>query len=310
MQERAGKTEVFQYDEVPEKLRIQIWHILTDAIGRVPEKATLNTLNRSERYKAEGIRAQMEISWKQIHDDLAKEIGFLDIYQTLGRKPILDLDCNAYFKKCEFFLLETTLDQVWDLVELCFCFIKSKCDKLSVDELINEFNVYCRDHAVGYEHVNDKIIRVDSQYVHAEVVLPALNLLQDSRFDGASEEFLNAHKHFREGRNNEAVNAANNAFESTMKNICTIEKWKFKQSHSAADLVDILFKNKLIPDYHQRHFSKLTELLKSGVSTIRNKETAHGQGSKSVNVSNSLAAYALHLTASNIVFLVSAMNDQ
>ena len=182
--------------------------------------------------------------------------------------------------------------------------------KIFVDEFINEFNFRSRDHGVGYEYVNDKIIRVDSQYVHAEVVLPALNLLQDNRFDGASEEFLKAHKHFCKGRNKEAVNVANNAFESTMKIICTIKECEFKPSNSASDLVDIMFTNKLIPDYLKRHFSKLAELLKSGAPTIRNKETAHGQGSKSVDVSDSLAAYALHVTASNIVFLVSAMNDE
>ena len=293
MQERAGKTEVFQYDSIPKKLRTQIWFILTDGIGGMSEMDT----------------------WQQIHNDLAREIGVLDLYEALSGVPIPNF--NSCFEKCKFFLLKTTLEHVWDLVELCFRFMKNRNvifrnsnDKIFRNKLINEFNVRCRDHAVGYEYVNDKIIRVDSQYVHAEVVLPALNLLQHSQFDGASEEFLNAHKHLREGRNNEAVNAANNAFESTMKIICTIKKWKLKQNNSASDLVDILFKNKLIPDYLKRHFSKLAELLKSGAPTIRNKETAHGQGSKPVDVSHSLATYALHLTASNIVFLVSAMNDQ
>ena len=44
----------------------------------------------------------------------------------------------------------------------------------------------------------------------------------------------------------------------------------------------------------------------SGAPTVRNKEAGHGQGSEPVNVPEYLAAYVLHLTASNIVLLVEA----
>ncbi len=47
-------------------------------------------------------------------------------------------------------------------------------------------------------------------------------------------------------------------------------------------------------------------MLQSGVPTLRNKQSGHGQGSTVAEVPAYMAAFTLHLTASNIVFLLSA----
>jgi hypothetical protein len=65
-----------------------------------------------------------------------------------------------------------------------------------------------------------KLIRIDSQYVHAEAVKPAIFLLQEAEFEGASEEFLKAHNHYSQGQNKEATAEALKTFESTLKSIC------------------------------------------------------------------------------------------
>ena len=52
----------------------------------------------------------------------------------------------------------------------------------------------------------------------------------------------------------------------------------------------------------------LRSVLESGLPTVRNKTkgSGHGQGKELINIPGHLAAYALHLAASNIVLLVEA----
>lgn len=59
----------------------------------------------------------------------------------------------------------------------------------------------------------------------------------------------------------------------------------------------------------QSHVSALRSLLESGVPTIRNKLGGHGQGEEIRHVSQHHASYALHLTASNILFLSDMENE-
>ena len=56
----------------------------------------------------------------------------------------------------------------------------------------------------------------------------------------------------------------------------------------------------------QSHFTGLRSTLESGVPTVRNKLSGHGQGAEEINVPDYIAAYALHLTASNILLLAKA----
>ena len=57
------------------------------------------------------------------------------------------------------------------------------------------------------------------------------------------------------------------------------------------------------------HFTALISILKSGVPTVRNDQSAHGQGSEEIIVPEYIAAYMVHLTASNILLLVNADQD-
>lgn len=75
-------------------------------------------------------------------------------------------------------------------------------------------------------------------------------------------------------------------------------------------LIDTVFSNDLISPEMKSHFNGLRSALESGVPTLRNQagRGAHGQGSTPVEVPDYLAAYCLHMTAVNIVFLVEAHN--
>jgi hypothetical protein len=71
-------------------------------------------------------------------------------------------------------------------------------------------------------------------------------------------------------------------------------------------LISIIFEKGLVPDYLQSEFTAWRATLEAGVPTVRNRAAGHGQGAEPAEVPKYLAAYALHMTASGIVFLVEA----
>ena len=131
-------------------------------------------------------------------------------------------------------------------------------------------------------------------------------MLSDPMYEGANEEFLSAHEHYREGKYKECLNDCLKAFESTIKSICTQRGWEFNSGDTAKRLIDIVFEHELIPSFMQTHFTALRSTLEAGVPTVRNRLSGHGQGVEEVIVPESVAAYALHLTASNVLLLTRA----
>ena len=178
--------------------------------------------------------------------------------------------------------------------------------ELSSDEAIDELNHRFLEHGVGFRYESGQIIRIDSQFVHSEVVRPALSMLSTPMYEGANEEFLNAHNHYRAKRYKECLNDCLKAFESCIKAICKKRKWSYNGKDTASRLIDIVFSKELIPSFMQSHFSTLKNTLTDGIPTVRNRLSGHGQGPEEVAVPEYIAAYALHLTASNILLLARA----
>lgn len=131
-------------------------------------------------------------------------------------------------------------------------------------------------------------------------------MLYEVEFEGPSDEFISGHEHYRHGRNREAIADALKAFESTMKAICDARGWSYPQNATAAPLVDIVFNENLVPSHLRGEFEALGATLKSGLPAVRNRAGGHGQGAQVVEVPAHLAAYALNLAATNIVFLVES----
>ena len=147
---------------------------------------------------------------------------------------------------------------------------------------------------------------MDSQYVHAEVVKPALALLSGQDFEGPRQEFLAAHQHYRTGEHRQAVAMAANAVESTLKAIFDQKDWDYQKGARISDLVKVAKANALWPDYLDASFDQLVATLQSGLPKIRDNDASHGQGATPKNVPGYIAAYALHLAASNILFITEA----
>lgn len=161
-----------------------------------------------------------------------------------------------------------------------------------------------KEHGVGYQFDGGEIIKVDSTYVHSEIVKPTIKLLWNKKFEGANNEYLKAHDHYKHGRNKECLSECLKAFESTMKIICKEKNWAYNDMDTSKNLIQICFKNDLIPSFTQNQFTSLRNLLESGVPTIRNRLGGHGQGQVPQKVDDEMTRYALNLTGTNIIFLI------
>lgn len=293
---RGDVPDVYQYEEIPQKLRVQIVHII---------KATIGTRVNHSHYGGE---TYSEVVYREIHEILCKEYG---VFSLSNKQRISHFEA-VY----DYFLQSENFEECLDIIELSFKFIefhvKEKQYYFTRDEgttqeatdAVEELNQRFKEAGVGYEFLSGEIIRIDSQYIHSEVVKPALSILQGEKLlKGARDEFLSAHSHYRNQRYKEALVDCLKSFESTMKAICEKHGWEFGQNDTAKKLINVCVTNELIPVYMQEQFSHFRSLLESGVPTVRNKEGGHGQGSEIKSVSETMVSYTLHLTATNIVFL-------
>lgn len=288
---RGEVPDVYVYDSLPQPLRVQIVHIIKDAFG-------------VDDYGSDHAAKVYEF----VNQTLCREFG---VFQLI-KYP--ESDQHAVFN---FFLQEESVEHSLDVVELCFRLIQIHIGeddsyqyhtkrKINADDALAELNERFKEHGVGYQFESGEIIRVDSQFLHAEAVKPTLAVLRDKNFKGANEEFLKAHEHYRHGRYKECLVDALKAFESTMKTICSLRSWPTQQTDTAKNLIATCMSNGLFPAYFDSQFSSIRSLLESGVPTVRNKNGGHGQGAAPVAVPEYLARYTLNLTATTILFMVEA----
>lgn len=296
-QKDAGKQDVYQYDVLPAPLRVQIVHILQDLIHPWNE----------DRWGAQYSTAN-EI-WLDIFKTATTEAGVFNLGNEYH---------NPHLQVCNYILTAEVVAAL-DVIEIAFNYIYRNYGHMNEYQAIqghglgftpasafDELNRRFQEHSVGYRFEAGQLRRIDSYYIHSAVVKPAISLLQQEGFNGPLDEFEKAHSHYRTRNYKEAIAEALKSFESTMKAICVKNKWDFPEHAAAKALIDKLMQNNLVPASLQNHFSGLRTTLEAGLPTVRNKNAGHGQGIDTVEVPEYLASYALHLAATNIVFLIEA----
>lgn len=295
---KAAKEEtsdVFTYDDLPQKLRIQIVQIWDDAIGN------------NEDYHNSYMQGDTKGAFEFIAKTLRREYGVHNLVPSS-----YDGRTNFRTELREFLQSDQNVLTYLDVIELSFRVIDRICRKWSskfagaAHDAIEELNVRLKEAGVGYRYTEGTIIKIDEELLHGEVVKPALTILRAKHFDGAREEYLSAFSHYREGKNKEALNDCLKAFESAMKAICDKRGWDYDKNSTASKLIQILIDNGLMPKFWQNSMSNLRTLLESSVPTGRNKLSGHGQGTEKISVPDHVASYMLHMTGSCIVFLDNA----
>lgn len=266
---KSEKSKSYIYDNIPGKLRQQIWSIFQDS------KAFTEHV---------------------ISEILCKEYG----------RPYLLHPSYGSNSLYTFFIDHADYLQALDIIELIARSINTSrnIDEDTIKELIKDLNTRFKENSIGYQYEGGQIVRLDSTYMHSEVVKPTILLLNNEIFKGAFDEYMEAHNYYKDGDNKGCVSECLKAFESTMKIICKEKSWSYDENDTAKRLINTCFQNGLIPSYMQTQYSSLRALLENGVPIIRNKNSGHGQGAFIKEVDNSLARYTLNLTGSNIIFLI------
>jgi hypothetical protein len=219
--EKDGTPDTYQYDVLPPPLRVQIIHLWNDLFGPYD--------------------AYSQNSWPYFHDTIAREKGLFQLRLHGNPRD----RCVDHFSVC-------STDDALDMIEFSFGEIGSYPESLNA--AIEELNHRFREHGVGYQFSSGMIIRVDSEYAHSAIIKPALALLSEDMFAAANEEFLKAHRHYREENYKDCVVAANRAFETILKTICRERGWAFNSGDRASELVTVVRKQGLFPSYLDKGF--------------------------------------------------------
>lgn len=229
---RGDVPDVYQCETITTELRIQIIHIWNDVWGQVEYDNWGHSNNAYEVYRF-------------IHNKLCREYGMF----SLGKEEI------PFERVVNFFLNTEETEKVIDVIEFSFrCFDPEVSDDNNIhtysnvppDIAIYELNNRFREHGVGYQYESGQIIKVDSQFIHTEVVEPVFRFLANPIYKGTNEEFLNAHQHYRKCRYKECLNYCLKAFVSCLKTICKKRGWYYDENGATAKyLIQIVFDHEL-----------------------------------------------------------------
>lgn len=287
--ENPNRYDVYDYSPLSEKFRKQIIYLFENICNHINESSSLR-------------EAEDFITF--VSKRFCEEKGILDEYGN-----------DRYdFVFLRNYILSSDDSDCLDLIEIFikwFIYILNNKDFRKITEpFVNTLNSRFRTNNLGYEFIENQLIKKDTQYTHEEIIKPTLKLIYDENFTGVEEEFLNAHDKFINNEFKEAITESNKAFESTMKTICERKEYDYnKDKDTAKKLIDILLKTNFIPKYLSTHATGLRTTLEAGLPTVRNREGGHGQGEIPIKVTESYAKYALNLTATNISFLINLYKE-
>lgn len=285
-QRNAPPPSQLRYD-VPKTLRERIWAIVESHLGG----------HAIEQFSTD------------IAELLLKQYGSLTSPANRRVHSMWDNAAKDHFLACPD-------EQALDFVEACFQLPVQCGGQRAVDEI----NAAFRQEGVGYELTKflgpatakgsviigkqiapdllPRIVRVDEQSAHAEMVAPALSLLTNPVLAVANGEMLKAFSDHRAGRHEDAITACGSAFESVLKTICDQKGWAYdKDKDTCSKLVDTCHVNGLFPSFYVDLFKR--------VGTVRNKlGDAHGRGPvPQHDVETAHAEHMLHMTCSHIILL-------
>lgn len=161
-------------------------------------------------------------------------------------------------------------------------------------------NDIMEESGLPWRMANGKIFPVDSSYIDEGIMRRASALLGEMKFHGALEEFERARVDLSNGYPEGAIQNANLAVESTIKEILGVERAK------PGELFSRLIASGLVPEYFKGFLRDFEGSILRCVAVIRNEElgVGHGKGPSRKVVSLELAELAVHLSGVLINFLV------
>jgi hypothetical protein len=280
--EEIDKKTFLSYDDIPAETRQRVYDIIYDNVLQN------QTILAFACIPGKGI-IQNTDDYRKLWYEIRKHKRIPHIYDSEDEQEKI----YRWIMKCSVVDLLQTID--------LFIHIKKNETQQEPNErlynAINDINDLFKIDKIGYEIVNEKIIRKDSEFLHEQVIKQTINLLYTTEFKGPLVEFQKAQEHYIRKEYKDTIQEANNSFESTIKSVLIKRNISFNKSGSADLLLDVLSNNKIIPAYTKPMFQ--------GLPKLRNNESAHGQGIDPKEVNQSYAELALNLAGTFIVFLIN-----
>jgi hypothetical protein len=295
------KSNSYRYD-LPEGFRNQFLFIMKEAFGfsKSPYQSSIHLSD------TDGVRAFAIYNiYSQICTEFCESEGLLNL-------PGITLPTTPLQALWSFFL-SANKEQALRIIEIAIRSIPVAQNNvefalyvyptISADEAIAKLNQRFLENAIGYRMENGKIIRIDSEFLHAETIDPALRLLHAMGYKGALDEFQLALDHYRHQHYDDCITNCLKALESTLQKIIELRKWEMPGKSKFDNLFAEVKKKGLFPPFLGSHLGELEKFLQA-IAVIRNEEGGHGSGALPNEVPDHLVAYQIHLTGSAIVFLI------
>lgn len=291
--EEIEKKKFFSYDTIPADTRQKLFFVISEYGYHFGKNST--TLYK----KFEDLpKLKYEICKYKGVRKLSRSTSVDPYFPIPISKPAsVNAEINDWIINCPIVDFLRTIE--------IFVYIKSSDKSRGYDQrlkdTINDINDIFKIDKIGYEIINERIVRKDSEFLHERVIKATITLLYENEFNGPLEEFQKALDHYLMKEYKDTIQEANKSFESTIKSVLTKRNIIFNQSGSADLLLDVLSNNKIIPTYTKPMFQ--------GLPKLRNNESAHGQGIDPKEVNQSYAELALNLAGSFIVFLINRYQE-
>jgi hypothetical protein len=164
----------------------------------------------------------------------------------------------------------------------------------------HSFNQIMEENGLPWRMADGRIFPVDSAYIDEEIIRRSYELLHEAKFHGALQEFEKARTHLANSVYDDAIQNANLAMESVIKEILGVEKTR------PGELFRRLIDSGLIPEYYRGFLKAFEENILRCVAIMRNEElgVGHGRGPSKNIIPHDLAELAINLSGSLMNFLV------
>jgi hypothetical protein len=274
MKEQRGEyPTTFQYEEMSDALRTQIWLVW-------------------ERFSC-------HYDWSNTIVDFLRE--------RIGKLNLIDKWTNSQKEELKLFFLHVASPEIaLSAVELMCMPIQVTSEK----ELINDFNRYMREAGLGYQFNTDQkiIIRIEDETFYEEVTNSTLSILSQNKYSQAKKYYHEAYEELKKGKFDKAIVDCCKALESILK-VRLIECGNAEEDIKAKPLANLLKAMKehiILPTYMNDYQNNFCSLIQA-VGTVRNKDGGHGStDGQDPAVDERFVRYIINQTASNILFIAEA----
>lgn len=308
------KYDVFEYKSINQKTRVQIFQQANSILSSY--RFYSRDMDRKSFFY--GIMTNLKHrKGKTDYTDLLTNTSIR--HMKSRREKDIGVFSNDKDEQEFFRLLVYVYDKnymlILDLIDLLSNAILEHCEKEASEQFDEAINEVFKRNGIGYGLINGQLIHKGSEITHLEITRPALLYLADPRYSIANEEVLNAFSKFRNNQFKDAIVAANRAFESTMKTIIENNQWSIVTSNSnrkpqkvqeatASTLINTILKNADVEEkFNKIALEGISKTLQS-LPSLRNSHGGHGDVNEITEIEQRHCELALHMTASNILYLI------